>query len=252
MHKQKFFGRLGKAGFYKDILMKADSCLHSQIMEEVEKSIDRAGKILDLGAGEGALSLRLKDRGYNVLASDIDERIFKCQDEIPFIAVDFNDSSQVEKFIRNYEGYFDVVLGIEVIEHVENPWNYIRLMKKLVKKDGKIIVSTPNISSWLSRLKYLFTGEFVSFSDNDWIRSGHINPITALELTRIFQSECFDNIKVRAGGNLPVFVIGRSYKMYFLSILNLILRPLMGGVKDGWCIIVTAEKKAFSQCKCIY
>ena len=42
---------------------------------------------------------------------------------------------------------FDIITAFDVIEHVLDPLNFLRKLKKKLKKNGIIFVYTPNIDS---------------------------------------------------------------------------------------------------------
>lgn len=117
--------------YYKGMRMKADLGEHEQIAEIIEVYFPKDARILDFGCGEGALSQRLKDKGYDVYSVDADKESFKA--DTPFECLDFNDKFAVEKFYERHTDEFDLVLGVEVIEHLENPWEYVRNLKALTK-----------------------------------------------------------------------------------------------------------------------
>jgi len=108
-----------KLQYYKGILIKADLNLHEQIAEQLINLKPPTPKIrvLDLGAGEGALSQRLFDLGYSIVAVDQNQSDFKCN-EIPFLKVDFNHEDEVRELREQQKESFDIVLGVEVIEHL--------------------------------------------------------------------------------------------------------------------------------------
>jgi 2-polyprenyl-3-methyl-5-hydroxy-6-metoxy-1,4-benzoquinol methylase len=205
--KKILFAKKKKLEYYKGILIKADLGLHEQIAKIIKSDISQGKKILDLGAGEGALSLRLKDLGYDLLSVDIDKESYKCK-EIKFEQVNFDSQLEIEKFKVKYKNYFDVVIGIEVIEHIENQWEYVRLLKFLLKSGGLMIVSTPNITSWYSRIHFFFKGKFYQFDDGN-LEYGHISPISKWELETILKIEGLNEIKTVEGGTLtPIYYEG--------------------------------------------
>ncbi len=230
-----------KPGYYKGILMKADPELHQQIDAMVKQHANDNALILDMGAGEGALSQRLFDSGFNLISADIDSSQFKAVGP-QFFQIDFNDVKSVNEFASNHSDYFDIVMGIEVIEHVENPWEYVRLLKKMVKKGGRIIISTPNTSSWLSRFYFLFTGKFLSFNDQTAAEYGHVSPISPWELKLILQREGFSNVEVTSAGNLPSIWITSNFLITVSVKLSFFFRPFMRGISRGWCIIASGQK----------
>ncbi|MEW6108491.1 MAG: class I SAM-dependent methyltransferase [Nitrospirota bacterium] len=238
-NKTVFFGKK-RLQYYDGLLIRADLGLHQQIAERVQQLLPKGSSILDLGAGQGALSARLGDLGYTVTAVDIDPEDFKCKG-IQFIQVNFNDNRAIESFKDKYQGTFDLVIGVEVIEHVENPWEYVRLLKALAKTGGHILISTPNVTSWLSRIHFLLKGKFHQFGESD-LSYGHIAPITPWELSTILKYENFKDVSITSAGTLPPVWIAPSVTTTLANMLFLLVRPFSSGVVDGWCIMAVARK----------
>lgn len=233
-----FFGRKVPE-YYENLLIKADKGLHDQIASMIQIYTNPGVRLLDFGAGEGALSLRLANLGYHVTAVDMEEQLFKAKG-IEFRRIDFNNPLEVDSFVLENAGMFDVVCGIEVIEHVENQWQYIRNLKKMLKLDGLIVITTPNITSWISRLIFMQSGRFHQFGDND-LDYGHISPISHFELDLILKKEGFKDITIQPAGTLPPFYFS-NFKMIFYSLIAFMLRPFQKGLLDGWCILAIARK----------
>lgn len=51
---------------------------------------------------------------------------------------------------------FDFVIGAEIIEHVVNPDNFLREANRVLKNNGLVILTTPNLAAWLNRFIFLF------------------------------------------------------------------------------------------------
>jgi len=97
-------------------------------------------KLHEIGSSLGYFSRVFKDRGFDVSASDISSYIAKkagkIQKDIKFSRLD------IEKSQKNI-GEFDYIVAFEVLEHLENPKKAILNIKKMLKKDGILIFSTP-------------------------------------------------------------------------------------------------------------
>ena len=234
-----FFGKKSPK-FYKGLLIKADLSLHEQIAASIDKKIPKGSRILDFGAGEGALSERLFDMGYKITAADKDAENFKSKN-CDFSPINFDRPEEVDDFTLRHANQFDVVLGVEVIEHVQDQWKYVRQLMAMVKPGGIILITTPNTSSWLSRIIFLFTGRFHQFADSD-LNYGHINPISPWEIELIMKEVGAQNIEIYGAGTLPAIYITRSLRLILLNLFALLLRPFSSGVLDGWCVMVIAQK----------
>lgn len=228
---------------YRNLSIMADMYLHDQIEFLVNKQATKGSKILILGSGEGALDNRLKDLSYKVFSSDIDDKNFKgCT---KYIHADFNNFRDMNEISRKYKAKFDVVLSIEIVEHLENIGLYFSTINKVLKRNGLVIVSTPNISSWHSRLFYFVFGVFPSFNEANYKHSGHINPVSKDELRRLLVRHNLDrNIHILPGGFLPkLWLPFKGLGLFFYNLLGFLLRPFMLGKKDGWCTIVVSNKR---------
>jgi SAM-dependent methyltransferase len=112
---------------------------------------ERRGKILDVPAGYGALSVRLRADGHDVFACDLYPEIFAVGDiEIK--------AGNLDGRLPYDDAEFDSLVCVEGLEHIENPANAIREFSRLLKPSGTLIVSVPNIMNIEERLKWLFAG----------------------------------------------------------------------------------------------
>lgn len=123
------------------------------IHETVHKVVDRLprGSLLDVGAGEGAFSVWAQERGFAVQATDVDAENFRA----PSITFEQTDLGGRWPFP---DDSFDTVVSVEVLEHVENHYHFLRECCRVCKPAGRIVLSTPNCHSIESRLNYLLTG----------------------------------------------------------------------------------------------
>ena len=126
------------------------------------------GRAIDLGAGSGALAVRLRDLGYEVIAVDMNSERYKA--DIPFIPLNLNnpDFSPLEN------AAFDFVTAVEVIEHLESPITFLRHIRSLCKPGGMALITTPNMDNVPSRLRFLLTGKLHMMDEKV---PNHISPI---------------------------------------------------------------------------
>lgn len=77
---------------------------------------------------------------------------------------------------------FDCVVAADVIEHLENPWHFVREATRVSRKT--VIISTPNVESVMSRVMFCRTGNLWGFDENERRLSHHITPIFAWQIKK--------------------------------------------------------------------
>jgi len=101
-------------------------------------------KVLDAGCGEGHLLREIHKKNPNILLSGIDVTkiaLASARKRLGKKAKLFLQDSTNLKFP---EGYFDIVICADMLEHVHDYKKVIYNLKKVTKKRGRIIVSYPN------------------------------------------------------------------------------------------------------------
>lgn len=132
-----------------EILARTET--HDWVIEYLSK--EKTGYLLDAPAGTGALAIRLRDIGYEVVCCDINPSMFAA------------DGTEIRKCDLNQplpypSESFDFVTCIEGLEHLENPYNAIREFFRILKPGGKLILSLPNYLNIERRMRFLITGLF--------------------------------------------------------------------------------------------
>jgi SAM-dependent methyltransferase len=112
--------------------------------------------VLDIGAGQGALSARLRDAGARVSACDVVPEQF----DVP--GVDFR-TVQSDGRLPFDDHSFDVAIAVEVLEHIDGHDRFFAEVSRVLAPAGVVFFTTPNILSLKSRLRFLMTGFFYSF-----------------------------------------------------------------------------------------
>jgi len=134
---------------------------------------DPGTRLLDCGCGDGELTAKV--------AETLDtENIF---------GIDVSPTNVVEARIRGVktflgdlnrpfdfpDGFFDVVIANQVIEHIYDTDNFVREIYRVLKKGGYAVISTPNLASFHNIL-YLLAGRqpyWVNVSDEVYVHTWH-------------------------------------------------------------------------------
>lgn len=167
-------------GIYSDKKMGewSTSGLHKRILGLIAT---RRGNALDIGCGSGNLARGLIKKGYSVTGVDIQK--FLKDREIKFKKCDLDDGLPFK------ENSIDLITATEIIEHIENPRHFIREIKRVLKKGGIAIITTPNIFNWKARLYYPLKGIIWGFREEDYKISGHITSVAKYDFERICKEE---------------------------------------------------------------
>ncbi len=100
--------------------------------------------ILDIGCGGGLLSEPMSKMGANVTgidASDKNIQIAKLHSKKNKLKINYLCSSPEKLKVKKK---FDVILNMEIVEHVENVDFFLKSCSKLLKKNGLMFVATIN------------------------------------------------------------------------------------------------------------
>lgn len=149
--------------------------------EAVFNLFPESGRVLNVGAGRGGISWLLHQAGYSVSSVDLHPEHFA----IDTLQCAFADLNQSLPFSENT---FDIVLAVEVIEHLENPWHFMREAIRVLTEDGVLILTTPNVASLPSRMTYLFGGLFPYFRESSFTGCYHATPIFPWTIARCCQT----------------------------------------------------------------
>ncbi|MGY1782350.1 class I SAM-dependent methyltransferase [Geodermatophilus sp. SYSU D01036] len=188
------------------------------------------GRVLEVGSGCGALALRLRDAGVDVVPTDLDPP----HDWIARLDLDDPDWTEETR------GPFDLVVCVETLEHVENPRQVLRSIRALLRPGGRLLVSTPNVTHPHSRLLTLLRGAPYIFGPSHYHSPGHITLLPDWMLTEHVRLAGFDRIEVTtAGDTLYTGPMRLAYRveMAVLRLLGIRQRATSG---DGVCTFVTA------------
>jgi 2-polyprenyl-3-methyl-5-hydroxy-6-metoxy-1,4-benzoquinol methylase len=104
-------------------------------MKNISEAENNSDNCLIVGAGSGLELLLLRDKFRNVDAYDISISDF-CKYK-------FSDLNLFEKkYDSGCEKKYDAIYAIELLEHLENPYEILSDFSQSLKKNGRLIVTT--------------------------------------------------------------------------------------------------------------
>lgn len=173
---------------YKGIPALCEPGLHQVIADLVCDLVPAQGRVLDVGCGRGALALRLHDRGLSVDGCDLFD-LCECKDEIGFIHCTAEEAE--------FDGPYDAILMIELLQATESPFEVIRQHLAHLKPGGYMIISSPNLASDLSRVEYFLRGRHLYFESHNVTQDGSITPVHEWQIRHIFHELGIDYLETR-------------------------------------------------------
>jgi 2-polyprenyl-3-methyl-5-hydroxy-6-metoxy-1,4-benzoquinol methylase len=124
-----------------------------EVLKLIDEYCKQGSTVLDLGAQPFIVSCALKKMGFNVVAFDIDPESYREIADACGVSVVRCDLERDELNFNNA----DCVVFAEVLEHLHYYYVPLVLSKinKVLKLEGVLILTTPNIASLSRRLRLL-------------------------------------------------------------------------------------------------
>ncbi|MCK4912063.1 MAG: class I SAM-dependent methyltransferase [Thermodesulfovibrionales bacterium] len=130
-------------------------------------------KVLEIGAGRGAFTKRLHEAGFDISACDISGEGF-LYDKVPFTEANISQGLPYE------DSSYGMVVAVEVMEHLFDHERIFSECARVLKEGGLFLISTPNILSLKSRMRFLLSGFHYSFKPLDLTSFDGMQHVSAL------------------------------------------------------------------------
>ena len=187
------------------------------VWERVFQMVPDPCKVFIGGAGRGGLSRVMNQAGYQVTSGDLHPSHFQVEG----LTCDHIDLSKPLPFSDNQ---FDLIIAIEVMEHLEDPWLFFREALRVIKDNGKFIFSSPNVMSLYGRLIYMTTGLLPYFHQESFTGCYHVTPVFEWAVSRCCQT-CdgvvdeirYSRVDWPRSNDIPRY--GGKFRRFFLNLL---------------------------------
>lgn len=124
------------------------------VINEVKKQFsNQINAVLNVGGDLGIDLILMKKYGINIRTGDSVD-LFLPTDNVDFPTYFIGSVYDLPEIFQDKK--YDLILLKEVIEHLYNPDRAIESIKRVLRDDGTIIITTPNLSSLLNRFLLLF------------------------------------------------------------------------------------------------
>lgn len=162
-------------------------------------SVQGGTRVLDVGAADGSVAAVLSRMGCSVWGIELEEDAARqagrwCERVVvgDLEALDLGSS---------LEGKFDVILCLDVLEHLRDPLAALRGLSDFLSDSGYFVISLPNVAHAAVRVQMMTTGRFryteLGLLDNTHLR--FFDPESVYEFIGDANLEIFDESEVSFG-----------------------------------------------------
>lgn len=120
--------------------------------------------ILDIGCAAGYLGESLKKNKQAKIVYGIEgfeEAASEARTRLDLVFLGDIENLDFDKLNSEWEGQlFDYLIFGDVLEHLRDPWSVLQASKCMLKDDGEIFISLPNIRHWSVLLPLIFKGSW--------------------------------------------------------------------------------------------
>lgn len=189
------------------------------------------GNIIDIGCGQGILLEKILKKFQITLAVGIDISPKLCSmasAKNPNATIFNLDAEDIDdKFSENS---FDIVFMTEVLEHLLNPQKVLVKVSRILKPNGKLIITVPN-HDWFLYEKYKVSREVFQPVDDHFYRVD--------EIRKLLEQNSFEIRKIRGDE-----VLFNSYKIFKrINAILLLLFPFLNKRMKRLIILAINKKK---------
>jgi methionine biosynthesis protein MetW len=162
------------------------------------EGITSGTRCLDVGCGTGnSYAVELQRRGASYVGVDISAEAVERARAAGLDALVIADAAELPFAAES----FDVVLCIEVLEHLFTPDQAVKEIHRVLRPGGRLVASAPNVAYWRLRANLLFglwnpVGDELSV-EQPW-RDPHIRFFTPKTLRRMLVMMGFSTVRIGA------------------------------------------------------
>lgn len=186
-YNKEYLSEISRGGYYKEKIKFVTDTLEGLSKDNL--------KILDVACNDGELT-KIYSKYGDILGIDINKNSVKLCQKRGLKCLQ-NDIYGISK---NYKEYFDVVIANDIIEHVFETDDFLMEIRKVLKKNGTLILTTDNLASFARRFMLLLgINPFVEYSTHLPFKEfnvGHIRYYTVSNMKLQMKYVKFRDVKI--------------------------------------------------------
>lgn len=238
-----------KSGQYNLAAYKLTEAGQIKKFESIADFVNKLGvkSVLEIGAGYGLFSKilsRNKKLQIEIVEPNLLPIYISSDNKITKHRVDF------DKFYSRNNKTFDLVILLDVFEHLDSPRQELRKFKNLLNKRGRLLILLPNYKSLMAKLcknwswwmvedhRYHFSPRSITKMLGE--ENFEIKKLSSFESLHDFKKNLDGNFSEIKISTLRKFCKGLFYLLFFPAYL--LLRKIGWRLGLGGLILVLAEK----------
>ncbi len=161
-------------------------------------------RILDLGCSRGGIFEVFLKRGQEIYGVEKEKEAVKNGKERGYFIIE--GDLEEEKTLKEIEnlGKFDALLCLDLLEHLKNPWDFLKNIKEFLNESGFVFATIPNIAHWKIRFKLLF-GNF-NYEREGILDINHLRFFSYKTILKLFEENGYKIEKIYpTSASLPFF-----------------------------------------------
>jgi 2-polyprenyl-3-methyl-5-hydroxy-6-metoxy-1,4-benzoquinol methylase len=191
-------------------------------------------RVLDVGCSSGYLARPLVERGCTVIGIERDARAASsacevCEDVI------VGDVEELELPFEHQS--FDVVLCGDLVEHLREPEVFLARVQPILKRDGRLVLTTPNVANRTLRLRLM--GGRWRYTNRGLLDRTHVHLFTRKTLVEALDNAGYRVLELDFTVPMPSPVASRRHALERIAHAVGRLRPSL----FAYQFIVAAEPK---------
>lgn len=207
------------------------SCLIAELAKKLANSGKPVQRILDIGPSYQTMLLERILPGAQIDTLGFFDRRYALRGHTVHIPFDLNDAFERDKWPNHAEGKYDIIVMLEVIEHLyTSPRIIFTYLKEIMRLDGLLVIQTPNAVSLDKRFEMLKGRNPYELIRETRTNPGHFREYTKNEMRRLAEAAGLEVVE--------------TYMLNYFNnggLLSRISSVLPGSFREGMTLVIRKQ-----------